>query len=319
MIDSTRAVPNPDSTAEIATPSGEKKEQEMMHGNSITQPPKKTAFEAKRFSGFHLDPHECVLIGLDEGDKSHPLYDPRVNLPINEALVKSILADGVLQPIRVKSDEDGRPVVVMGRQRVKAAREANKRLEAEGLPPRIKVPALPVAKGTDEMELQGYGLAENAIRKDDNALVLADKIHDFLKFNGDTSEAREYLSTCIGHGVKRIDELLTLRELDKETKDQIKKGNLGVEAALFLAKVPKDQRQQTLKLAAEKGEKVTTKQARETLRKSKGKVNEIPTRKVIKAKVAEVKERRKSVRNEVFEATCLWIMGKGPCPIDQEQ
>jgi len=317
MVDSKRAVPNSDSTTEDS-PSGEKKETEMMP-QTIPQPKNKTQFDAKRFSGFHFDPNECVLIGLDEGDKSHPLYDPRVNLPINESLVKSILADGVLQPIRVKTDGDGRPVVVMGRQRVKAAREANKRLVAEGMEPRIKVPALSISKGTDDMELQGYGIAENAIRKDDNALVLADKCHEFLKFNGDSAEAREYLATCIGHGVKRIDELLTLRELDKETKDQIRKGNMGVEAALFLAKVPKEQRQQTIKLAAEKGEKITTKKARETLRKSKGKVNEIPTRKVMKEKLAEAKERRKSVRTETFEATLLWVMGKGPCPIDQEQ
>jgi ParB family chromosome partitioning protein len=75
-------------------------------------------------------------------DKTHPLYDERIHLPINEAMVLNIMEQGVLEPIIVwKDPESGLACVVDGRQRVRHTLEANKRLVKQGDSP-LLVPAV---------------------------------------------------------------------------------------------------------------------------------------------------------------------------------
>lgn len=51
-------------------------------------------------------------------DKTHPLYDERIHLPISEAMVLNIMDQGVLEPIIVwKDPETGLSCVVDGRHR----------------------------------------------------------------------------------------------------------------------------------------------------------------------------------------------------------
>jgi len=99
-------------------------------------------------------------------DKAHHLYDPRVELPVSEALVRSIMRRGILQAVRITP---GEPMVVAGRQRVRAALEANQR----GQTPPVRVPCVVLAGATDQ--LAGAGVAENEIRQDDNPAVKAEK------------------------------------------------------------------------------------------------------------------------------------------------
>lgn len=69
-------------------------------------------------------------------DKTHPLYDERINLPIDEGMVLNIKELGVLEPIIVwKDPENGLTCVVVGRQRVRHTLEANKLLLKEGKSP----------------------------------------------------------------------------------------------------------------------------------------------------------------------------------------
>lgn len=57
-------------------------------------------------------------------DTTHPLYDERVHLPLNEAVILNIMELGVLEPIIVwKDPETGKTCVVAGRQRVKNAKK----------------------------------------------------------------------------------------------------------------------------------------------------------------------------------------------------
>ena len=69
-------------------------------------------------------------------DPTHPLFDERSTLPIDEMMVRNIQAFGVLEPVIVTRDaETGDVLVVDGRQRVRHALIANERLSAAGLPP----------------------------------------------------------------------------------------------------------------------------------------------------------------------------------------
>lgn len=84
---------------------------------------KKTAIDAPRENMFRVEPEKMVLVT----DENHPLYDPRVHLPLRENLVLNIMAHGVKEPILIRKNGDTFEVVD-GRQRVKHAIEANKRL-----------------------------------------------------------------------------------------------------------------------------------------------------------------------------------------------
>lgn len=82
------------------------------------------------------DPDLLVIVDTP----GHPLYQPARNQkPLDEAMIRSIMQDGVLSPIKVVRGPQVKGQwtleVVYGRQRVRNAREANRRLILEGRPP----------------------------------------------------------------------------------------------------------------------------------------------------------------------------------------
>jgi ParB family chromosome partitioning protein len=89
-------------------------------------------------------------------------------------MVLSIMAHGVLQVVKV-AVYDGVPVVIDGRQRVRAARLANERLKASGEPlVSIRVEGENGKKVSDE-RLQTAMVALNEIRRADDILTKAAK------------------------------------------------------------------------------------------------------------------------------------------------
>ena len=112
-------------------------------------------------------------------DKSHPLYDERVDLPVDEALVANIMFEdtGVIEPIVIAKDpETGKIDVVDGRQRVKACVEANKRRKKQGLEP-FQIAGIP--KRGQAHVLAGL-MASTFIRQDDSPLGRAKKISRYI-------------------------------------------------------------------------------------------------------------------------------------------
>lgn len=102
-------------------------------------------------------------------DKTHLLYDERINLPIDEGMVLNIKELGVLEPIIVwKDPEIGLTCVVAGRQRVKHTLEANKLLLKEGKDP-LLVPG--VVKRGSANQMAKYMVSENEIRRPDTPLA----------------------------------------------------------------------------------------------------------------------------------------------------
>ncbi|KLE58369.1 ParB N-terminal domain-containing protein, partial [Klebsiella aerogenes] len=112
----------------------------------------------------NFEPENLYLVT----DKSHPLYDERIHLPINEPMVLNIMDQGVLEPIIVwKDPETGRSCVVDGRQRVRHTIEANKRLAKEGKP-LLMVPA--VTKRGSAVRMAQAMVSANEIRQADTPL-----------------------------------------------------------------------------------------------------------------------------------------------------
>jgi hypothetical protein len=63
--------------------------------------PDATSFGAKSEPHYYtFDTDQLTLVT----DKKHPLYDTRVELPVDETLVESILMFGVLDPIKITRD-----------------------------------------------------------------------------------------------------------------------------------------------------------------------------------------------------------------------
>lgn len=128
----------------------------------------RTAVDAKRGTLFHCDPDQLTLIT----DPSHPLYDPRVKLPVPEWLIESVAAHGVVEPVIAR--KNGKLLeIVDGRQRYRAAVEANRRGAS------VKVQT--ILRGEDDAEAAVTMIVTNEHRQDDDIVTKAKKAAHLLK------------------------------------------------------------------------------------------------------------------------------------------
>lgn len=165
-------------------------------------------------------------------DPAHPLYDERHALPFDEPTVRNMMVYGVLEPIIVTRDPDtGAVLVVDGRQRVKNAAEANRRLEAEGRST-ILVPAT-TRKGDSASTMMGVMVATNQLRQADPPLVIAAKMQR-MKALGQDDEA---VSVAFGCNRKTVEGYLSLLDCAKPVQKAIEQGYLGVTDAKYMARL----------------------------------------------------------------------------------
>lgn len=178
-----------------------------------------------------FDPDALTLVT----DEKHALYDERVHLPLKEAMVLNIMALGVVQPIVITKDpETGTVLVAAGRQRVKHAREANRRLKERGEEP-IQVPA--VVRRADGDGLAGVMVAENELREQDTPIGRAQKMRRLAE-RGRGEDAIALLFGCTAQTVKQT---LALLDAPAEVRKAVDSGAITVTAAHKLAKLPADQ------------------------------------------------------------------------------
>jgi ParB family chromosome partitioning protein len=205
---------------------------------------------ARRVEGLWFDPDDLIIVT----DKGHALYDPRVRLDIDEAMVASIMAaegGGVHVPILVVKDgeeSDGTPrvLVVDGRQRVRNAREANARLKKLGRPP-VLVPAIP--RRGDIGDLAGLGMLVNEIRKADPPLVRAGKMQHLLDIGQDLSA----VALVFGVDPQTVKNTVKLLGLSRKARATVKSRALPVDVARKLAVLPADEQDAKLAELAEAG------------------------------------------------------------------
>lgn len=188
-----------------------------------------------------FDPAALVLVT----DQTSPLYDPRVHLPVDEALVLNVMHQGVLEPVIVcKNPETGSTEVVAGRQRVRAALEANLRLAAKGCA-LVQVPA--VVRRAEGADLAGVMVSENEIRQDDTPIGRAQKMRRLMEY-GKTASDLAVLFGCTAQTVKNT---LALLDCSAAVRNAVEAGKVGVSHALALSKLePSEQREKVAELAA---------------------------------------------------------------------
>lgn len=196
---------------------------------------------AKRADLLLFDPTELVIVK----DKKHPLYDERIHLPLSEGLVRNIMLHGVLEPIIVRRNgqkENGEAIVevVAGRQRVRAAIEANIRLEKEGGIP-IFVPAV-IRRGEDTSML-AVMISENEIKHSDEILIKARKAQRFLDRGHTTAD----VAIVFGVSEASIKNYLALLDCDQTVQEAVGSGELAADVARKLSKLTHKEQKKALK------------------------------------------------------------------------
>jgi len=175
-------------------------------------------------------------------DKKHYLFQSRAIDPLDEQMINSIMEHGVLEPpivVYAGQDAEGSDVyeVVDGRQRVRCAVEANRRLEnRKDRPRRI------VCKVKDAgAESHGVRLKNilNEHRKEADPMTRAEGMAEYMNCGYDKA------ATAIDFWTseKTVDRHLALLKLDKKLQQAIRELKVGLVDALELGKVShKEQR-----------------------------------------------------------------------------
>lgn len=261
----------------------------------------KGAYDAKRSDLFWLDPDDVVI----EEEENNPLFDERAAVAVNEALVNDIMNErqGVLQPVIVRKIGN-QPYVVDGRQRVKACREANRRLVESRVEP-LLIPAINW-RGDDKAAI-GAMISANEHRLEDSVLTKAQKLARYLNTGASTTDA------AVHFGVSRatISNWLRLLELDEKVKKLVSAGKLSATAAAELHDLPRDEQVSKADELAELS--ATVEMVRESKRSSKPseKKKRIRTKAEIEKKYIELMEGEEEEVSDRETATLItleWVL-----------
>lgn len=189
----------------------------------------------------YFDPQALVLVT----DETSPIYDPRVHLPVDEDLARNIDYQGVLEPVLIqKNPETGDVEVIVGRQRVKAARLANEWRKSRGVAP-IHVPAY-VHKGERRNALDVI-VSENEVRQADTPLGRAEKMRRLMAIGRDEKD----IAVVFGCKPATVRNTLALLECCADVQKAVESGKIGVTHAKQLADLdPAEQREKVIELVA---------------------------------------------------------------------
>ena len=174
---------------------------------------------------FKIPPEDLVL----ETREGNLLFDRRATEEPDESLVKNIMYQGIISPISVIKSEDGRPLVVAGRRRVIAAREANRRLEKQGKPAIITVPCVK-SNGKSDVDLFGVYVSENSLRRDDTPLSKARNAAKLMML----SDSIERTAIIMGVTTQTITNWMRLLELSETVQKAVDNSEISASAALEL-------------------------------------------------------------------------------------
>lgn len=264
---------------------------------------KKQAVDGARLNAFGVDPEDLVLVGLDTKDgPEHPLYDERVKLPVDENLAKDMLMNGFRGSIEIRKNGD-KYEVVFGRQRVKAARKANKWAKEQGKQP-IMVRVF-VAKGSDA-DMFGIRIGENIHRKNMSVLEKADEINRYMSFGRNEKEA----AVTFGMTPASIKNHLRLQDLDSSVRKAVEADKLSPSAAAELADMSREEQKEALAKLLASGEKVTHRTAKHAAKtKKKGEETTIAPPKRLVTKILKLDKKAGGVLTSDFIRGVMWTLG----------
>ena len=195
---------------------------------------------------YWVPPEVCGLAGIDDGvDTNNALYDVRVHLPLKPEFVENVDQLGVKQAC-TGIVVGGRLWIDDGRQRVRAAREANKRRVARGESPmRVRVI---VSTETDPQAIFLLARTLNAFRQDDGPLVIA---RNFKRAQENFGTTPDVYASAEGISVATLRSYLTL--IDNAAPvllEAIDAGAVTPTKAMQVARLPESEQGAALESAA---------------------------------------------------------------------
>jgi ParB family chromosome partitioning protein len=140
--------------------------------------------------------------------------------------------------------------VVAGRQRTKAAREANKRLVDEGKEP-LRVRTI-IERG-EESDMFGVMILENELRQDNTPLAKAKLAQRLL----DMGKSEDWVAMTFGVHKQTLRNYLSLLDLCSPVKNAVERGELSASAAAKLSKLHHDEQKQRLETMRSQGGPMT--------------------------------------------------------------
>jgi len=267
------------------------------------------AFKGPRLNGFMLEPEELVIVGIDVDDEdengdTHFLADERVKLPLSEEFVLNVMALGVKENIIVTKIGDY-GYVVDGRQRVRAAREANKRLKKMG-EPTMRVPV--VQQKGEEPLIMMIGFSTNEFHHEDPMEIKARKAQR-LRDRGLTEEE---IATTFGVTTKSLQNWEKVMGLSKPVKKAVSEGKVSASAAAQLHDLPaaaqKEQLDDLIEKSKTSGKAPTIKQVKAASKKAKGQSpNQVPSKKVLRFIVEKRKEHETTLSKDFIAGIAFAI------------
>ena len=211
---------------------------------------------------FKFDPYDYVIVGLDTKDgPDHPLYDERINMPVPETLIRNIRAYGVLKPVLFERDGD-RPLVVDGRQRVRAARIVRDRQREAG-EDEISVRGIP--QRGDGSHLFAVSRAAN-LHQADGPLTQARNAQRMV----DLGKSTEEIAVAFGVTEQTVGHWLSLLDLAPAVRTAVERGVIKPTAAVKLRKLDRNQQVEKLGELIAGGAKPTVSAARDRVREARG-------------------------------------------------
>jgi len=183
---------------------------------------------------YRIAPEKLVVVGLDTRDgEEHPLWDERIALPIDDAMVLSIMAIGVRVPVEVLVRAD-RFVVVDGRQRTRNAREANKRLAAlHEVPLTVPIIATQGSRLSEEMASL-IATTLNELRSGDPFPVRARRAKRLL----DRGLEHVQVATAFGIVPSTLDDWMQVLHAHPVILSSIESGEISLKVAIELTHAP---------------------------------------------------------------------------------
>lgn len=154
-----------------------------------------------------------------------------------DELADSIRQLGIIQPITVRKDRDGRYIIISGERRWRAAQRAG----LERLPVYIRE--------VDDENLHAMALVENIQRQDLNAIEIALGMQRLIEECNLTQEA---LSEKVGKKRSSVANYLRLLKLPNEIQLALKEGLISMGHAKAIAGAPADEQLRLLKKTLKK-------------------------------------------------------------------
>ncbi len=194
---------------------------------------------------FGMNPDELTIIGIDtehtEGE--HPLWDKRIELPIDEGLVRNIEKFGVVEPVIARVTRgDNVAEIVDGRRRVRHARIANERLREKGEEIKLIPTIARRQRVGDDMEMVSLMILANEQRTDDTMLGRSRKLAQLFSM-GATDKDAAVVFTVTATAIRNWKKLL---KCDEKVLEAIDRGELKASAAADLGALPLEEQVEKL-------------------------------------------------------------------------